>query len=148
MTIPTNDDAQRQPAASAARGRPLRFLIAGAFNTGFGLAIFPLLLWSNNWLAKHYMVALVIAQALSVLFAFTTFKVGVFRAEGNVGRQFGVFSIFYLFIFAANWVALPLLVEFGNFTPMVAQVGFALLVMGVSYFWHSRITFRHRGSIS
>lgn len=125
--------------------RPLRFLVAGMLNTGFGLAIYPALLWSSHYFTVHYMVALVIAQGVSLLFAFATYKIGVFRAGGDTARQLGIFSSFYLFNYAANWVALPLLVELGHIPPIIAQLGFALVLMIGSYFWHSRVTFRQRG---
>ncbi len=125
--------------------RPLRFLIAGAMNTAFGLAIYPLLLWSVPALRTHYMIALAIAQAVSLCFAFATYKLGVFRTNGNVAREFGTFSSFYLINYAANWLALPLLVEAAGLPPVIAQLGFnAILIVG-SYFWHSRVTFRPTG---
>jgi len=69
----------------------------------------------------------------------------VFRTRGNIAREFGTFSSFYLFNYAANWAALPLLVELGGVPPILAQLGFtALLVLG-SWFWHSRVTFRSAG---
>lgn len=130
-----------------ARGgrRPLRFLIAGAANTAFGLAIYPLLLWSVPALHTHYMIALGVAQAVSLCFAFTTYKLGVFRTRGNIAREFGTFSGFYLINYAANWLALPLLVEIGGLSPIVAQFGFTLVLIVGSYFWHSRLTFRPAG---
>jgi putative flippase GtrA len=122
--------------------RPLRFMLAGAANTAFGLAIYPLLLWSVPTLHTHYLIALGIAQAISLCFAFATYKIGVFRTRGNVAREFGAFSSFYLFNYAANWAALPLLVELGGVPPIIAQLGFtAVLILG-SWFWHSRVTFR------
>jgi len=144
MARPQTKVQREVPRLGGERARPARILIAGAINTGFGLAIFPLLLWSSSWLAVHYMVALIIAQAASVLFAFTTYKVGVFKAQGDTARQFGMFSSFYLFNYAVNWAVLPLLVEFGGVPPVIAQLGFAIAVMIGSYFWHSRITFRRR----
>lgn len=129
----------------AASDRPLRFLAAGALNTGFGLAIFPLLLWSSDWLEHHYMVALLIAQFSSVLFAFTAYRIGVFRAKGDMARQFGLFSSFYIFNYLLNWATLPLLVEVGGIHPIIAQLGFAIVLMIGSYFWHSRVTFRDKG---
>lgn len=125
-------------------GRPLRFLVAGGLNTVFGLGIYPLLLWSFPELRVHYMVALPIAQAISVSFAFATYKLGVFRTKGALLREFGAFSGFYLFNYAANWLALPLLVEFGRIPPVIAQVGFTLVLIAGSWFWHSRVTFRRR----
>lgn len=121
--------------------RPLRFLVAGGINTGFGLAIYPLLLWSSEWLNEHYMVALLIAQSLSVVFAFSTYRIGVFQEKGEIFRQFSLFSSYYLFNYVANWIALPLLVELGGISPVIAQIGFTLVLVVGSYFWHSRVTF-------
>jgi putative flippase GtrA len=123
-------------------GRPLRFLVAGAANTAFGLAIYPLLLWSVPAFATRYMVALGVAQVVSLCFAFATYKLGVFRTRGNIAREFGAFSGFYLFNYAANWAALPLLVELAGIPPVIAQLGFAIVLIATSWFWHSRVTFR------
>jgi putative flippase GtrA len=128
-----------QPARHG--GRPLRFAAAGAANTAFGLAIYPLLLWSVPALHTHYMIALGIAQAVSLCFAFATYKLGVFRTRGNIAREFGAFSSFYLFNYAANWAALPLLVELAAIPPVLAQLGFTAVLIVGSYFWHSRVSF-------
>ena len=101
--------------------RPLRFALAGAANTLFGLAIYPLLLWSVPPFRAHYLIALVVAQAVSLCFAFATYKLGVFRTQGNLAREFGAFASFYLANYAANWAALPLLVELGGIPPVAAQ---------------------------
>lgn len=131
-----------QPAKHG--GRPLRFAAAGAANTAFGLAIYPLLLWSVPLFHTHYLLALGIAQAVSLCFAFTTYKLGVFRTRGNIAREFGAFSSFYLFNYAANWAALPLLVEVAAIPPVLAQLGFTAVLMVGSYFWHSRVSFAGR----
>lgn len=128
--------------------RPLRFMLAGAANTAFGLAIYPLLLWSVPAFHTHYLIALGVAQAISLCFAFGTYKLGVFRTRGNIAREFGAFSSFYLFNYAANWAALPVLVELGGVPPVIAQLGFtAALILG-SWFWHSRVTFRSVGGLA
>jgi putative flippase GtrA len=127
--------------AASAR-RPLRFLVAGAANTAFGLAIYPLLLWSSDALHRHYLLALGIAQAISLCFAFATYKLGVFKTRGNIAREFGSFSSFYLFNYAANWAALPLLVELAGLPPVLAQLGFTAVLIVGSWFWHNHITFR------
>jgi|EndMetStandDraft_8_1072994.scaffolds.fasta_scaffold164485_2 putative flippase GtrA len=124
------------------RGRPLRFLIAGGLNTLVGLSFYPLLLWSVPLMHTHYLVALGISQVFCLCFAYLTYKYGVFRTQGNVAREFGAFSGFYLFNYAANWAILPLLVETAGIHPSVVQTGFNLIVIAGSYFWHSRVTFR------
>jgi putative flippase GtrA len=128
--------------AAVAQRRPLRFLMAGAANTAFGLAIYPALLWSVPAFRTHYLVALGIAQAVSLCFAFTTYKLGVFRTRGNILREFATFASFYLFNYAANWVALPALVELAQVPPVIAQLGFTVALIAGSWFWHSRVTFR------
>jgi putative flippase GtrA len=125
----------------ASSDRPLRFLAAGAVNTGFGLAIFPLLLWSSRWLHQHYMIALLIAQACSVTFAFVAYRVALSAAKGGIAKQFGLFSTYYLVNYLLNWGALPLLVEVGGIPPIIAQLGFTIVMIVGSYFWHSRVTF-------
>lgn len=126
-------------------GRPLRFLAAGALNTAVGLAFYPLLIWAVPVFHHHYLVALGISQAVCLLFAFATYKLGVFRTQGNVLREFGRFSSFYLANYAANWAALPALVELARIPPAIAQTGFACLVIAGSWFWHSRVTFAGKG---
>lgn len=122
--------------------RPLRFLIAGGVNTAVGLAFYPLLLWTVPLLRTHYLIALLIAQACCLCFAYATYKFGVFRTRGNVLREFATFSSYYLFNYAANWAALPLLVELAGIHPVLAQTGFTVLLVIGSWFWHNHITFR------
>ncbi|PMU97932.1 GtrA family protein, partial [Pseudomonas sp. GP01-A11] len=80
---------------AADRRRPLRFLVAGTANTALGLSVYPLLLWGVPALHGRYLLALGIAQALSLCFAFTTYKAGVFRTRGNLLREFATFASFY-----------------------------------------------------
>ena len=122
--------------------RPVRYLMAGGLNTLVGLSAYPLLLWISPWFHEHYLVALAIVQVLCLIFAFSTYKFGVFRTRTNIVNEFWKFSSYYLLNYAANWLALPLLVEVGKIPPIYAQFGFALCVIVGSYFWHSNITFK------
>ncbi|AZI35459.1 hypothetical protein NT2_09_00510 [Caenibius tardaugens NBRC 16725] len=125
--------------------RPLRFLVAGGINTVLGLSFYPVLLWAVPLMRAHYMVALGIAQVVCLCFAFTLHKFAVFRTRGHIVREFAHFASFYLFNYAVNWAALPLLVEGAAIPPAIAQTGFTLALIVGSYFWHSRVTFRPRG---
>src|SRR5689334_5017382 len=86
--------------------RPLRYLIAAGLNTAFGLAIYPVLLWSFPPLQRHYLVALLIAQAISLCFAYANYKIGVFQTRGQYAREITAFASFYIVNYAANWAAL------------------------------------------
>lgn len=139
---PADSSTRAERALAMVGSRPFRFLLAGIANTAFGLAIYPLLLWAVPWLRVHYLVALGIAQVVSPLFAYTTYKLAVFRTRAGGAREAGLFGTFYLVASLLNWLALPLLVEGAGLPPIVAQVGFSLALMVSSYFWHSRVTFR------
>ena len=121
--------------------RPFRYLVAAGFNTAFGLAIYPLLLWAFPWLRVHYLVALSVAQALSLCFAYASYKLGVFQTRGRYAREITAFLSFYGVNYAANWAALPALVEFAHIPPIIAQLMFSAVIMITSYFWHSKVTF-------
>jgi putative flippase GtrA len=130
---------------SPKRAEQLRFLAGGGINTLFGLAIFPILLWAIPILKTYYMAGLLIAQVVSLLFAFCVQKYAVFRARGgSIREEFAKFSSFYLGIYVANWIVLPLLVEGLGWLPEFVQVGFVGLTVIGSYFWHRDFTFRNR----
>ena len=122
--------------------RPFRYLVAAGFNTAFGLAIYPMLLLAFPWLRIHYMVALFVAQVLSLCFAYASYKLGVFQTRGGYVREVTAFLSFYGANYAANWVALPALVELAHIPPIIAQLMFSAVIMITSYFWHSKVTFR------
>jgi putative flippase GtrA len=122
--------------------RPFRYLVAAGLNTAFGLAVYPALLWAFPWLRVHYLVALLIAQGSSLCFAYATYKLGVFQTQGRYAREITAFLSFYGVNYAANWVALPALVELAHIAPIIAQLMFSAAIMVSSYFWHSKVTFR------
>ena len=124
------------------RGRPLRFLIAGGLNTLVGLTAYPILLWASDWFYEHYLVALLVVQVFCLCFAFTTYKVGVFRTRGNIVSEFVRFSSYYMGTYAVNWAALPALVEIAKIDPIIAQYIYAFIVLVGSYFWHSSVSFK------
>jgi len=119
----------------------LRFLVAGAFNTVLGVAIFPALYFLTAPLHLHYLAILGMSQAICITFAFLTNKFLVFRTSGNYLREYGKFITFHLTYLLVNLAALPALVEIAGMNPVWAQTLFAVLVIVSSYFWHSRVTF-------
>lgn len=142
MTVPTAKSILLDRLRSRNK-RPLRFAVVGALNTALGVAFYPVLMWFFAPLRQHYMVALGINHAVCLLFAFATYKLWVFRSQGSIIHEFFRFSSFYLIIYAANWLALPVLVEFAKIDPPYAQLGFVVAIVAGSYFWHNRITFKN-----
>ncbi len=120
----------------------IRYLLAGGLNTLFGLSIYPILIFVFK-LRDHYLLALLLAQAIGLVFAFSTYKAAVFRTKGNIVREFGKFIPVYLINYAVAWISVPLLVEKAGWHPVVVQVMFATICIISSYIWHNLLTFRH-----
>lgn len=127
---------------SGLTGRPIRYVLAGALNTLVGFSAYPALLFISAWFREHYLLALLVVQVFCVCFAFTTYKVGVFRSRGNLVRDFVRFTSYYATIFGVNWIVLPFFVEVVGVDPIITQTVFNVFVVVFGYFWHSNITFK------
>ncbi len=123
------------------REQGLRYLAVGAFNTVFGFGLFALFITLVGD-SVHYLVILVGTTIVAVLVAFVLYRRFVFRVQGNVVRDLARFSVVYAGAFAANVVALPLLVEGAGMPVLLAQ---ALVVGGTvvaSFLAHRSFSFR------
>lgn len=119
----------------------LRFIVAGAVNTGFGFGCFVVYqqLIGVHW---GYMWTLLLAHCTSVLFAFVTHRSLVFRVTGNLLRDLWRFESVYLVTLGLNAVLLPLLVEVGGLPVIIAQAAITVANVVVSWLGHSRFSFR------
>ena len=119
----------------------IRYLVAGGLNTLFGLSIYPILIFVFM-LREHYLLALLLAQSSSLIFAFSTYKAVAFRTKGNTVREFSKFVPVYLINYAVAWIFVPILVEKAGCHPVVVQLMFVTICIITSYIWHNMLTFR------
>jgi len=56
--------AAEPPRGHSRVARPFRYLVAAGFNTAFGLAVYPALLWAFPWLRVHYLIALAVERRI------------------------------------------------------------------------------------
>lgn len=117
-----------------------RYLIIGAYNTLVGYGTF-VLLWIFLGHTVHYMVILVISHIISVINAFLGYRILVFRKKGNLWVDFIKFNLVYLGAFLINILILPILIEFLNFHPLLAQAVIIAVTVVITYFLHSRFSF-------
>lgn len=129
--------------------RKLRFILVGAWNTVFGYFVFLLLhnlllmVFSTRQMA--YMIAMVLSFVVSVLNAFVWHKVYTFqsRARGMaLLRELARFSSTYISVLVLSLLLLPIFVEIFGFSPKLAGALVILVCTAISYFGHSRFSFR------
>jgi putative flippase GtrA len=80
--------------ASLPDNRFIRFLLVGALNTGFGYAVFAVLIFAH----LHYAIAALLSTICGVLFNFKTTGRLVFGSRDNslLVRFFGVYATTYV----------------------------------------------------
>ena len=126
-----------------------RFVAVGIWNTVFGYGIFCLFetLFTRHFSTKFagYMVAMVVAQVLSVTNAYICHKFITFKSKAK-GRaiiaEYFRFYATYIVTFVIGLVLLPAFVEIMGMTPKIAAAVITVICMVVSYLGHSRFSFR------
>jgi putative flippase GtrA len=119
-----------------------RFVLVGCVNTAFGLSVFPALIWIFGPLHIPYLAALVVGHPLAIGFSFVTNKFFTFQTRSNYLAELSKFGSFYILVFLANLALLPACVEWFHLPLIPSQFVIALTGVALSYFWHSRITFK------
>lgn len=95
-------------------------------------------------LGAHYLLALLTAQLVAIAFAFPAYRGLVFEATGPLGRQLVTFLGVWWSGAVTSIVGVPVCVEAFGLRPFVAQLVVLVLVVGLSFLGHLRVTFRQR----
>lgn len=119
----------------------LRFVLVGAYNALFGLAVFALL---QQALHKHlhYLVILPIAHILAVSNAFMGHRTWTYRMDGHFLGDYLRFNISYLGMLGLGMIAMPLLVEGIGLHPITANAVNLGVSTLASFFVHKHLSFR------
>ncbi|ADB29633.1 GtrA family protein [Kribbella flavida DSM 17836] len=123
------------------RDHRIRYLIVGA---GTNILYFGLF-----WLGWHvlegvlpYLVVTALANLMTALIMYPTYRGFVFSSSAGWLRGFTKFYAVYLFGLACSLVGMPLLIELLNTPVLLAQALVILLVPVASYLLHRFWTFR------
>lgn len=128
---------------SAIGNRPVRFLLAGAWNTVFGLTAFTLLELSLDDVLG-YLTVLAIAQIIAVIQAHAVQRTLVWGSQQPYIAELCRFSLVYVFVYVANAVLLALAVEVAHAPVLPAQYVIGGLLVLSTYFVQRGWTFGRR----
>jgi putative flippase GtrA len=118
-----------------------RFLVVGAFNTGFGYLTFACLyLMLKTWL--YYLVIAVLSHALSVIVAFYCHRHLVFRSAAPWFPEFVRYNISLAGVLLGSLAGLYALVSLLGMNPLLGQALVTATAVIVSYFAHRHFSFR------
>jgi putative flippase GtrA len=132
----------------------IRFLAAGAFNTGCSIIVYDLIyFFLAQWIHRDPRIIADIAIVLSIVpnvtTAYITNKLIVFQTRGNVCKEYFRFYFIYAIPIGSAFIFIPVIMTlisplFGpRYTAYAAQALFVALTVPVSYYGHKLITFRH-----
>lgn len=139
--------AERARGLYGEHGEKLRFLFVGVWNTVFSMAVLWLLdhfihYDMSSWVQKEGILAA--AWVIGVTQNFLTFKLLVFRTEGNWLREYGRMYVTYLATFVVQSVFVQALSAWFGLSVFWASVPTLVVVTIMSYFGHKYFTFRNR----
>lgn len=97
-------------------------------------------------LGLHYMVAILIAQVITIACAFPAYRTLVFESRGNIAADFVRFLSVWASGAIAGVVGTPFLVEVFGMDPLIAQVLAIIIVAVASYLGHRFFSFRTRAA--
>ncbi|WP_029151064.1 GtrA family protein [Microbacterium indicum] len=128
------------------KDRRVAFLFVGVLNTGIGFVWFVafsgLFRVAAPGQAWTVFAVIVCAQILSTLSAFFLYRHLVFRVTGHFWLDFWRFQLVYLGAFVLNLVVVPPLKLWLGWDEIVAQLAFTIVTAVISWFGHSRFSFR------
>lgn len=122
--------------------RPLRFLVIGAWNTVFGFAAFALLFRFTRPWEVHFVWISLVSNVLAVSNAYLGYKLFVFRTKGDWLGEYVRFWMSYALTISIHLGSLWLAVTILGMHPILAQALILLAATFISYFAHSRFSFR------
>jgi putative flippase GtrA len=126
---------------TAPLGRPLRFAVAGAWNTAVGFGLFTMLqLTVGDRIG--YLAVLAVSTVIAVVQAHLVQRLLVWRSRSPYLGELARFSTVHLFVYALNVLLLTAAVEMWHAPVLPSQylIGGGLLVL--AYVVQSRWTFR------
>ena len=132
------------PEGSSRPDGVLRVLLRYALGGAASQVVYLCLIAVAIGLGAHYLVAIILAQAIVLLFTFPIYRRRVFRSSGPVLTQFATFLGVWLVGAAMSLVGVPLLVELGEMRPLPAQVVVLVVIFVFSFLTHRKVTFRAR----
>ena len=117
-----------------------RYLVAGAWNTVFGYAVFAFLV---VWLVSrvHYLLLGVFANVLAITNAYAVHKIFVFRTRGHYLREYMRYYVVYGTTAVCGLALLALLVDGCGLNLYLAQAGVVAVQVVVSFVWHRQFSF-------
>lgn len=118
------------------------FVLVGAWNTLFGLAVFTLLNVAFGDQVS-YMVLLTIAWVINIVQNYVAYRYVVFKVQGHWWRDLFRFALVNAGAFAFNLVALPFAVGVLGLPVILSQVLVTGVIIVLSFFLHGRFSF-HR----
>ncbi|MDX2095214.1 MAG: GtrA family protein [Alphaproteobacteria bacterium] len=120
--------------------QPVRYVLAGGYNTAFGFVSFALL---QLWLGAHmhYLAVLTLNFFIAVANAFLVLKYLVFRTRGNLMREYARCTVSYLVLLAVNMLLLKLLVDGAGVRVILAQFYCTVFIAAAGYVLHKKFSF-------
>ena len=132
-----------QAVRNAYANTPVRFIIAGGYNTAFAYVLLAVLYYSFSN-KVHYIFILVFSTAVNITNAYIVHKFFVFKTKGNYIREYLRYYVIYSVPIGIGLVFFPFCIEILKMNFYVTQALLTFVTVIISYFGHKHVSFRVR----
>jgi putative flippase GtrA len=122
-----------------------RYLVVGAWNTFFGVALFATLLWLFGDHVGYWLILLV-CQVIATVQSHWAQRTFVWRSRGAFLPELLRFSLVYIASYFVNLGLLALCVEVLGWPVFGSQLAITVLMVALTYTVNRLWTFRHAGA--
>ena len=127
--------------------RVARYLLVGGWNTLFGYGV-TVLLYQKLHLLLSTLVIATLSNGIAITMSFITYRYLVFKSKGHFFREYLKSFVVYGLSGVMSIASLWYLVDHLGINIWTAQALAMIFTVIVSYFGHSRFTFREKGQDS
>ena len=129
----------------------VRYLVVGAFNTGFAYGIFALLTYLlDKYIPASYMAASLLGSVFTITFSFLGYKWFVFKTKGNYLKEWAKCLAVYSGAITLGLALLPPLVflvtyvtKNPTYAPYIAGALLTSFNVVISFLGHKNFSFRN-----
>jgi putative flippase GtrA len=123
------------------KGQFSRFITVGVFNTALGYAIIFFAMYVLHWSPE---ASNALGYGIGLISSFLLSKIYTFRSSGNGYTEFFYFLLMFGIAYAANFLALYVMVRMIFFHPGLSQIFAGVIYIFVSYWLNSRYVFTNQ----
>jgi len=118
----------------------IKYLVAGAWNTFFGIALYTLMILAFG--ESHYLLLVFLCNIIAITQSFVCYKIFVFKSKGNIFAEYLRVYVTYGIAMLLGLVCMYILVDLIHISAIIANIITTVCTIIITFFMHRDFTFK------